>query len=223
MTYVQSNYGAANPSASQGVTLTTDVAVGDLIVVSWRTGNAITGLSDNLGNSYTAQNDDGLANTFGTHYSVVTTGGSCTVTVTQSSGRIGVAVHHYSGNDAAPADNDTIVNAGTATSSASPSFTTSVADGVVVSPWGGSTTPTPDADYGGATLQGNGTGRLYTAHRLFTSTLTGDTADWTHANTGYTVKAVSFKSAAGGATTRGNPFNAGNAFNGGRTFAGILR
>ena len=199
MTYVQSNYNGANPATSLGVTLATNVAVGDLVVVTWRAGGAggLTGISDNLGNTWTAQNADGLS-TFGSHYTVVTSAGAMTVTLTQASGRLGVSVHHYSGNSATPADNDTTITTGTATASSTPSFTTSVADGVVVGMWGGNQTPTPEADYGGANLQGNDTGRLFTCHRLFTSTLTSETVDWTHASATYQVKAASFKTAAGG-------------------------
>lgn len=198
MTYEQSNYAAANPTASLGCTLAANVSVGDLVVVLARFGGtAPFGISDNLGNSWTLQN---ASAGFQSWYSVITTGGSLTVTCTQSSGRLGVAVHHYSGNDATPADIDTAINSGTAaTSSATPSFSTSVSDGVAVGMWGSSATPTPEATYGGANLQGNGTGRLYTCHRLFSSTLTGETVDWTHASTSYQCKALVFKSAAAAA------------------------
>lgn len=200
MNYVQSNYAAANPTTSLDCTLAINVAVGDLVVVPWRS-IGLTGISDNLGNSWTALSDDGGGNAFGSHYCVVTTGGAMTVTLTQASGRLGFAVHHYNGNDAVPADQDTVVGSVTATSSSTAAFTTGTTDGVVVAQWGGSATPTPEAAYGGANLQGNGTGRLYTCHRLYTSTLTSETADWTHASATFQVKASSFKTAAGGAPT----------------------
>ena len=61
------------------------------------------------------------------------------------------------------------------------------------------------------------------------STLTSGTwcmYGWNNYSTGNYLAIDDFNASdegAGGATTRGNPFNMGNAFNGGRTFAGIIR
>lgn len=193
--YVQSNYNAANPTTSLGVTLSTNVSVGDLVVASYRTANSITGISDNLGNTWNALTHD--ISTFGSYWCIVTTGGSMTVTITQSSGRAGLSVHHYTGCESSPVDQDPAVAIATAaTSSSSTAFTTTVSDGVVVASWGGSVTPTPEADYGGANLQGNGTGRLFSCHRLFTSTLTSEQATWTHSSATTQFKATAFKSTA---------------------------
>lgn len=64
------------------------------------------------------------------------------------------------------------------------------------------------------------------AERQIVAVGTTDQAEWTLSGiwTGWSALLAVYKEAGGGgATTRGNPFNAGNAFNGGRTFAGILR
>ena len=199
MSLIDSYYGATTPALSQAVALTTqNVTVGDLVVVCARTGDARTGVSDNLGNTYTEVLDDSF-DSFGMFRSVITTAGSCTVTVTQnSSARIGVAVHHYNGMAASPLDQVTDVNEGAGTSSATDAFTTTTANQVVVAMWGGSATPTPEAAYGGANLEGNDTGRLFTCHRFVSSILTSETVDWTHASTGFQCAAASFKEASGG-------------------------
>lgn len=194
MSLVQSNYNAANPTTSLNVVLSTNVAVGNLVVVMIR-GDASAAISDNLGHTWTAMNSDGFG--YRSAFTVVATAGAMTVTVAQSSARLGVSVHHYDSMDSAPLDQDTTVGSGTATSASTASFTTSVANGVAIGMWGGNQTPTPEADYGGANLQGNGTGRLFTCHRLFTSTLTSETIAWTHASAPFQVKGMSFKSAAG--------------------------
>jgi len=125
-----------------------------------------------------------------------------TVTITQSSGRAGLSLHHYTGVSGTPLDQDpAVATASAVTTSTTNTFTTTVADGVVVASVGLSATPTPEADYGGANLQGDGTGRLYTCHRLFASTLTTESASWTHSVANTQCKATAFKSAAGGAAT----------------------
>jgi hypothetical protein len=193
MSLVQSEYGSANPSTSQQIILPTNVAVGDFIEVMYRGVDSVPGVSDNLGNAYTRRAATGDAG-FTAHECVVSVAGACTITVTQASGRIGVSVHHHDGMDAVPFDVATDVNTGTAVSSATDAFTTAIANEVVIGMWGGNVAPTPEGDY--TLLEGNTTGRLFTAHRIATAVLTGETVDWTHASATFLVRAMAYKEAA---------------------------
>lgn len=196
--HLGSDYGSANPTTSQSVTMSLAVQVGDEIVVCAR-GGTINAPTDTIGNTYTRIITASFTafELFRATSIGAAAAGANVVTVTQSSGRMGVAVHHLRGMDpTAPVDVTTDVNEGSGTSSATDAFSTSQANTIIIAMWGGSVTPTPEADYGGVNDEGPGVGRLTTCHRVASSVLSNETVNWTHGDAAYQCSAAAFKEAA---------------------------
>lgn len=100
------SYTGATP---QTATFTSNVTVGNIIVVAGSgIGNPATiACSDNLGNTYSTVNHASTTgvgtNTLYVFYAQVTTGGSCSLTLTSTSGDLGFTAVEYSGLGSSPA------------------------------------------------------------------------------------------------------------------------
>lgn len=203
---------ASNASAtSLDCVMTAAVQIGDTIVVCLKSGGSNpTAPTDTLGSTYTRIVHETVSSQFEMYWATAASScaanGNTVNTTSASAARLGLSVYHLRGMAASPADRATAVGTfSAATSSATAAFTTTQANEIIIGMWGASATPTPEADYGGANDEGDGTARFYTCHRIATGILTDETVDWTHSSASGNCAAASFKEAAAGG---GNPHHA---------------
>jgi len=211
MSLVQRRSAGANPTASLGVTLLSAISSGDMLVTAMRLGGTFSSITDDLGDgvSWTqATTDTGGVRIY---YKIAGAAGTPTVTVQQSSARLGVAVYHYDGMDATPLDQQG-VNSGTGTAVTSAAITTTTANQAILAAIGSTNAQTWEADYLGET---EAVERLATAQRIVSATLTGETADSTQASAAWNIAIASFKESAGGGGDAGGPLIGGGRLIGG--------